>query len=177
MKAFAFDTETTGLVENRTVKDERLPEIIEFYGCEFNLKTGKIGKEINLLIKPRKAISVEITTITGITNEMVAKAPPFSHVSNDIKRMIEAQPLILAHNLSYDKEMVTIEMDRLQKKVIWPKGLCTVEQTIHLKGFRLSLTNLHEYLFGEPFSGAHRAKVDVAAMVRCCVELHKRGEL
>lgn len=177
MKAFAFDTETTGLVENRTVKDERLPEIIEFYGCEFNLKTGKIGKEVNLLIKPRKAITDEITNITGITNEMVAKAPPFLVASREIKRMIEAQSLILAHNLSYDKEMVNIEMDRIKEKMTWPRGLCTVEQTIHLKGFRLSLTNLHEYLFGEPFSGAHRAKVDVAAMVRCCVELHKRGEL
>jgi hypothetical protein len=61
--------------------------------------------------------------------------------------------------------------------VKWPRRICTVEQTQHIKGFRLNLSGLHEFLFGEKFSGAHRAKVDVAALVRCSSEMFKREML
>ena len=44
MKAFIFDTETTGLVKNRTIKLDDQPEVIEFYGALVDLskKGGKI---------------------------------------------------------------------------------------------------------------------------------------
>jgi hypothetical protein len=71
--------------------------------------------------------------------------------------------------------MVDIEAQRLGIELRWPRLVCTVEQTIALKGYRLSLENLHKELFGEPFEGAHRAKADVAALTRCCRELFKRG--
>jgi hypothetical protein len=72
-------------------------------------------------------------------------------------------------------EMVDIEFERLGRKAPWPpRKVCTVEATVHLLGYRLSLQNLHKHLFGENFDEAHRAKVDVEALVRCCVELRKR---
>lgn len=177
MEWFAFDTETTGLVENRTVKDNRLPEIIEFYGCSFNPKNGKVIKELNLLIKPQRPVSAEITRITGLTDADLKDKKPFKAHAEVIKKTLESQKLIFAHNFSYDREMVEIEMARVKMEVKWPKYMCTVEQTIHLKGFRLNLNVLHEHLFGHQFEKAHRAKNDVMAMVRCIVELHKRGEL
>lgn len=181
--ALVFDTETTGLVQNRTLKLERQPEIIEFYGCLVNLKTGKVTKELNILIKPSKPLNEvpnpgdkkTITEITGITNEMLADAPSFREVSKKIFPLLLNAPLVIAHNASFDKDMIEIEAQRLKiSELTWPPILCTVEQTIHLRGYRLSLSNLHEELFKEPFAGAHRAKTDVAALVRCCVELHKR---
>ena len=178
MKAFVFDTETTGLINNRTIKLDKQPEIIEFYGCLVDLKKGKVLKEIDELICPTTPdiVTKEITKITGLSYEKHLKgAPPIGQVFNKIKGAIEKAPLIIAHNLSFDTEMVDIEAQRLSTKIAWPKAkLCTVEQTIHLKGKRLSLSNLHELLFNEKFVGAHRAKVDVQALVRCCVELHKR---
>jgi len=52
-----------------------------------------------------------------------------------------------------------------------------VQETEWIKGHRLSLSALHEELFGEPFSGAHRARVDVDALTRCFNELRQRGDI
>lgn len=174
--AFAFDTETTGLIENVTVKDKLLPEVIDFYGCIFDMKSGKIEEELDLLIKPSRPISEEITNITSITNKMVAKKKSFKEHSKEIKAIIEKSPLAMAHNAAYDHEVINIEMERIKDKVKWPRVICTVEQTMHIKGYRLGLTALHEHLFGEGFPEAHRAKTDVHAQMRCVVELVKRGE-
>lgn len=173
---FAFDTETTGLIENVTVKDKLLPEIIDFYGCLFDPKTGKVEEELDLLIKPSRPITEEISNITGITNEMVEKKPPFKNIAEHIKAIIEASSMAIAHNASYDHEVVCIEMERAGYKMTWPRLICSVEQTLHIKGYRLSLTDLHTELFGQAFEGAHRAKTDVVAMVKCITELNKKGE-
>lgn len=180
-----FDVETTGLIKNHTLKLDKQPYIIEFYGCIFNLKTGKKSKEFDTFIKPPKPLSDKpgfgekktITEITGITNEMLEGAPTFSEVSKQIIDLLEACEAVIAHNASFDTEMVNIELERLGLKLAWPRVICTVEQTIAMKGMRLSLSALHKELFGEEFKGAHRARVDVAALTRCCVELFKRGIL
>ena len=172
---FAFDTETTGLVNNRTLPVSRQPEVVEFYGVQFDPGSGKLYDELDQLIKPSKEMNAEQISHHGIDNEMLRHQPVFATVAPKIKKFIESQKLVLAHNLSFDMDMMEIEFQRLKQTIAWPKRMCTVEQTIHIKGHRLSLTKLHEYLFGEPFSGAHRAKVDVAALVRCICELHKRG--
>jgi DNA polymerase III subunit epsilon len=175
MKALVLDTETDGLIDNLTIAIDRLPNILEFYGCYADLRTGEVESELNMLIKPPKPIPAEVTGITGIDDEMVKDAPPFLHFAADILTYIQDAPLVIAHNMSYDRDVINTEFKRLGTEVRWPPVLCTVEQTIHIKGFRLSLSALHETLFSEPFSGAHRAKVDVQALLRCCVRLHEQG--
>jgi len=170
MRALIFDTETTGLISNRTVRLDRQPHIIEFYGCIADLKTGEIERELDILIKPPVEISAEITKITTITNDLVRDLLPFSAHAADIKSLIESAPLVIAHNMAFDREMVEIEMERAGLTVAWP-------QTLRTGDFRLTLSALHERLLGAPFSGAHRAKVDVAALLRCCVKLHEKGDL
>ncbi len=172
-----WDTETTGLIDNRTVPLERQPSIIEFYGCVADLATGKVTKELDLLICPPKfPLPAIITKVTGLTDAALADKPAFGDVSESIFNMIEeAAPVVIAHNLSFDKGMVDIEAERLGLTITWPRLICTIEQTTHLKGFRLNLSALHEFLFNEPFKGAHRAKADVAALTRCACELYKRG--
>jgi DNA polymerase III epsilon subunit-like protein len=59
----------------------------------------------------------------------------------------------------------------------WPRILDLVQNTIHLKGYRLSLTNLHLELFGIAFESAHDAAVDCTATSKCAIELFKRGLL
>lgn len=183
MKVTIFDTETTGLVRNRTLKLDALPECIEFYACVCDLKKGKIIKEYDTLIKPQKALSdtpalgdrKTITQITGITNEMLKDALPFKDHAKAIIKILSAAPIVIAHNASFDKDMIEIELERCGiKDFKWPRLVCTVEQTIAMKGYRLSMNALHQELFGEPFTGAHRAKADVAALLRCAVELYKR---
>lgn len=185
MRALIFDVETTGLPKNRTIKLDLQPEIIELYAQTVDLKTGKIGKQFGTLIKPSKPLSdtpafgdkKTITQITGITNEMLKDAPSFKDVANSIFKMIEKAPCVIAHNLSFDKEMIDIEAQRMRHLILWPRQICTVEATIAMKGRRLTLTKLHLELFKKEFEGAHRAQGDVDALTACCVELFKRGLL
>lgn len=178
MRAFVFDTETSGLIDTHRIPLNKQPSIIEFYGATIDPLSEDQFSEIDLLIKPPKEISEEITKITGITNEMLKDAPAFGFVADRIKSQIEAADVVIAHNLSFDMEITDLEFERLGAKVNWPKSrICTVEQTIHLKGHRLNLMGLHELLFKSRFEEAHRARNDVAALIRCVVELYRRGEL
>lgn len=178
MIAFVFDTETTALIENRTVRDEMLPEVIEFYGCVADLSSGEILNQVEYLIKPRRPVPELVTKITGLTTEQLASAPSWAEVFPSIRELIEASEAVIAHNLSFDKEVVDIECGRIGATVRWPVDLiCTVEQSLHIKGIRLSMTHLHEYLFGEGFEGAHRARTDTMALLRCSTEMFKRGWL
>lgn len=182
MKALVLDVETTGLVRNRTLKLDLQPSCIEFYGCIVDLKTGKVSKEFETLIKPPKPLSntpapgdkKTIIQITGVTNEMLQDAPSFADVSKTIFKMIEKAPVVIAHNASFDAECLDIEAERLKCQIAWPRKICTVQETVHLKGYRLNQGALYELLFNEPFAGAHRAKNDVMSLVRICIELHKR---
>jgi DNA polymerase III epsilon subunit family exonuclease len=168
-----FDTETTGLIDNSVTQIDLLPEIIEFYGCR-----GRADAELDLLIKPAKRLPQIITKITGLEDEDLVDKPCFAEVADEIRAFIEGSDEIVAHNASFDMEIVDIEFRRLGQTITWPKKIvCTVEQTVHLKGRRMSLTNLYEYLFGEAFPDAHRARHDVAALTRCYDELILREEI
>jgi len=179
VKVVCFDTETTGLVENRTRALERQPEIIEFYGCVASLVTGKVSYEVDVLIKPSTMPLEEHTTkITGIKTEDLTEAPSFGEIAPQIEDLFSRAKVAIAHNATFDRDMLEIEYQRLGRVLTLPSRLlCTVEQTNHIKGHRLSLSALHEHLFGEVFSGAHRAKEDVRALLRCAVELRKRDML
>lgn len=173
--AVVFDTETTGLVENRTLPLDRQPEVIEFYGATVDMADGRIVGEFHSLICPsRRPIPVKTTQITGIKDADLDGQPPFKEVSESIFELLEKAPLIIAHNLSFDKDMIEIEGQRLDRKVAWGPGHCTVEQTVHIKSHRLNMAALYQHLFDEAFVGAHRAKADVAALIRCVVELRRR---
>jgi len=173
-----FDTETSGLVDNRTLPLDKQPSIIEWYSCSADLTTGEIISELDLLIKPPRLISDEITRITGLKNADLEDKPMFAAVAPEIRAAIEGAARMAAHNASFDVEMADIEFSRLGQTLAWPRRvICTVEATVHLKGHRLNLQGLHELLFGEQFPHAHRARNDVMALLKCACELHKRGEL
>lgn len=177
MIATILDTETTDLIANRKLKLARQPYIVEFYGVMQDLASGEVFKEVDTLIRVPVKIPEKSSKITGIKDEDLKDAPVFSEVADRIADLIESAPLVIAHNASFDQEMIDIEFERLGRKLKWPKLLCTVEATVHLSGFRLSLTAMHDKLFGKGFPEAHRAKQDVAALARCCVELYQRGEI
>ena len=174
--ALVFDTETTGLIKNRSIPLHQQPEIVEFYGCIVDLNTGKIISEFERMFKPSRPMRDDVIKIHGITNEFVADCEAFTlDAANELRAFIESAPCVIAHNLSFDVDMVELEMDRHVIPIKWPRKLCTVEQTYHVHGYRLNLNALHKWLFDEPFKGAHRARADVMALVRCCMELNKRG--
>ena len=64
MKILFYDLETTGLSRNYN-------EILNIAAIVYNDETDSIEAEFNRYIKPKEAISWNITRLTGITNEMV----------------------------------------------------------------------------------------------------------
>ncbi len=174
MTTLLFDTETTALINNSLVPIDKQPKIIELFLLILNDDfTEKAA--CNFLFNPGEDITEEITKITGITNEMLKDQKPFKDAAPWIGSAIESVDEVVAHNLSFDKAMIDNEMARQDIKLKWPALICTVENTEYIRGFRMKLSELHEYLFGEGFLGAHRAEQDVRAMAKCFVELRKRG--
>lgn len=178
MIALCFDTETTGLIDNHTIKLENQPRVIEWYSQLIDLDEGLVIEELELLIRPPDKLPDITPKLTGITDEMLAGCPAFAEVADRIRRAVEGAPLAIAHNASYDTEIINMEFERLgQPRLDWPRVICTVEQTIGLRGYRLTLSNLHIELLGAGFPEAHRARKDVEALVRCVVVMRKAGWL
>lgn len=173
MIVMIFDTETSDLINNMAVKIEQQPEILSLFYSIVDLDTGIKIKDESFLFKPSKPIREEITKINGITNEMVENAPPFNSVHLILKQEFEYVETCIAHNLAYDRDMVILEMMRCKEVINWPRMLCTVEQTMHFKGYRLSLTNLYKHLFDLDFEDKHSSRGDVAALTKICIELRR----
>lgn len=87
-----LDLETTGLSPN-------WDEIIEV--CILRVRNGKIADTYHSLVKPIRPIDPFITSITGITNEMVADSPNIEDISDEIRTYI-ADDVIVGHNISFD---------------------------------------------------------------------------
>jgi DNA polymerase III epsilon subunit-like protein len=177
MRAVVFDTETTGLIINPGRSLALQPEIISLAAQPFDLETGELSEIYYRIFKPTRPISEEITKITGFTNEFLNDKPSITDSIDEIIIILERAQLIIGQNITYDKGMFELELRRNNKRIIWPMCLDLVEHSIYLKGYRLSLTNLHLELFGVGFESAHRADIDVAATVRCAIEMYKRKML
>lgn len=176
MNYVIFDNETDGLIGTKKIRQEKWPRVIEFYGALFN-EAEKIG-EVDALINPNRKISEEITGITGITNDMLIGQPTFQEKYDEIKALIEKANFAVAHNLTFDKTVIDLEVERLSLSPIkWPALICTVEASEHYLMRRLKLMELHEYLFGEGFPAAHRARNDVEALTKCFFEMKRLGDI
>ena len=175
MIATIFDTETSGLLSSGLLDIDKQPEVIELMAVKMNLETGERIKEYEFFVRPTKEISDEITKITGITNADLENEKPFSNYIDQVKEALEDCDAVIAHNLSFDKEMIDIEMKRCGETIKWPRLICTVEQSMPLRGYRLSLTDLYAALDLGKFEGAHRARNDVEALVKCVVAMKIEG--
>ena len=176
-----FDTETTGLIKPDVMELEKQPEIIELYMAKFVHRADGIIEqvdEIDTFLTPKGPISEMITKITGITPLMVKGAPTFGDVFPQLQQFHVGVNEWVAHNCAFDTAMMANEIARIGKIVHFPfppVKVCTVQSTMCIEQRRLTLTNLHKEFFGVPFEGAHRAKDDVQALIRCWKEAIKRG--
>lgn len=175
MKALIFDTETTDLVGHELMDDSHQPRIIEFFGHIVD-DEGTVHAELEFLCNPGINLQKIITDITGLKDSDLTDAKPFSAHAAAVADLIQSADAVVAHNLAFDYRMVELEMRRIGVQVQWPIiRICTVQETEWLKGRRMKESDLYEYLFGEPFTGAHRAKADVLALTRIYHELRKRN--
>ena len=176
MIVLALDCESTGLMEGRLLKHDRQPHVIQFAATLVNLDTGERIHEYDTFVQPpgKELLSDKVSKITGIVWDDLKNAPFFFDVADRILPLIELSPMAVAHNLSFDRDVLDTEARRLGRSIKWPKMFCTAEATVHLKGFRLDLASLHEHLVGMDLIGGHRADADVAALVRCLIAMRKK---
>jgi DNA polymerase III epsilon subunit-like protein len=153
------------------------PQIIELFAMKLDDSSLELVGEWHSLFYVRE-LEQEVIDITGITPDMLINAPKFAERVTDLAGFFLGERIMVGHNLSFDRDILTIELKRLDRvcKFPWPqRHICTVEVTENQLGYRLNLSALHEHLFGVSFASAHRAQSDVEATARCVRELVSRG--
>lgn len=124
----------------------------------------KLVSEYSTLINPEKRIPYHISSLTGITNEMVAEAPRFCEIARQIVELTQ-DCVFVAHNVSFDYEFIRNEFRRLAYDYKREK-LCTVQLS------RKYIPGLPSYSLGKickhlriPNQARHRAAGDALATV------------
>lgn len=151
-----IDIETTG----GNNKSGRITEIAAF------LHNGhKLVDKFTTLVNPEVPIPRFIRNLTGITNEMVADAPTFAEISEELDRFT-ANSVFVAHNAHFDYGFIREEYRRLGLE-FKRKTLCTVRLS------RSSFPDLKSYSLDKitaelniSLQGHHRAESDAWATVK-----------
>ncbi len=151
-----IDVETTGLKPSR----EKITEIAII------LTDGKeIQREWHTLLNPGRPIPAQITRLTGITNNMVADAPSFAEVAQEIISITEGRTFV-AHNASFDYNFIREEFRRVGIDFRRNKK-CTVQLSRRVfpgqKSYGLGKLC---HVFGIENDARHRASGDAMATVQ-----------
>src|SRR4051812_3031722 len=101
-----IDFETTGL--SPTMGD-RATEIAIVL-----LEDGRVIDRFQSLMNAGVRINAFIESYTGITNEMIADAPPAEEVMAQARRFVGDAPMV-AHNASFDRRFWEMEMRRVRE--------------------------------------------------------------
>ena len=118
MRLAFVDLETTG----GSPVDDRITEVGII---EVDLDDpARPVREWSALVNPQTPIPPFIETLTGITNAMVADAPLFEELADEILARLEGR-LFVAHNARFDHGFLKNAFRRLDRK-FRPPVLCTV---------------------------------------------------
>lgn len=147
------DIETTGGSRN----GNKITEI-----AIINMDGDEVVEEFSTLINPERSIPINITYLTGITNQMVETAPKFFEVAKKIVEMTEGR-IFVAHNVFFDYNFIKHEFSELGFQFKREK-LCTVRLARkYLPGHKsYSLGNICDDLYIK-IDGRHRALGDAKA--------------
>jgi DNA polymerase-3 subunit epsilon len=123
------------------------------------VENGTVTREFNQLVNPGTSLPWFITNLTGITEQDVAKAPAFSHLADELHRVMEGA-IFVAHNVRFDHSFLREEYNRLGV-LFDPKLLCTVRlsRALYPEHKSHKLANLIER-HGFSYSARHRAYDD-----------------
>lgn len=182
-----FDTETTGLYDHKKDFDHPAqPHLIQIGAILVSEDLRELAT-FDTIVRPEGfEIPPDSSAIHGITHDMAVKQGIHITAALNIFQGMCAGALIgVCHNTDFDYGVLMAEQHRNGFDFFLPeKKICTMKSTTNLVGlpgkygFKWpKLIELHEFLFGEGFSGAHTAIDDIRATVRCFQELKLRGVL
>jgi DNA polymerase-3 subunit epsilon len=146
------DVETTG-VRSRT--GDRITEI-----AIVTVSNGLVKLAFDSLINPERFIPPGITAVTGITNEMVTRAPTFAEVSDAVLGALSGR-VFVAHNARFDWNFIDSELRRARDLVLSGPRLCTVRLARRLvRGVTSCGLDSLTHFFGWENRARHRAAGD-----------------
>lgn len=150
----AFDTETSGAYPVGY-------DIVEFGAVKWQ-HGQEVGK-LQFLLKPRELMSDFIIGIHGISNEMLAEAPPIAAKIQEIHDFFKGS-IVLAHHAPFDLGFLAIEFEKAFLSLPTEPALCTSllsRKWIHgVENHKLQTLVKHLGLDG---GQAHRAYDDAKA--------------
>ncbi len=186
-----FDTETTGLPKNfnAPVSDtDNWPRCIQI-AWQLHDAEGHCIEHQDYLVRPDGFnIPFDSEKIHGISTELATEQGiSLKEVLAKFHEILQRTTFVVGQNVGFDVNIMGAEFYReshtnlLQELPVLDtctEATATLCQIPGGRGgkFKLpSLTELHEFLFGEPFAEAHNATADVEATSRCFLELIRRG--
>lgn len=158
-----IDLETTDI-------NVRTCEIIE--ASAVKVRNNEIVDQFSILVKPNGFISGLITSITGITNDMVKNSPNIRDVLPEYLAFI-GDDIILGHNIAcFDRNIIKHHCERLGLPPFMNDTLDTLSYSkrCDLNVPNHKLTTLTQY-FGICHTDAHRALADCIANHECYQKL------
>ncbi|WP_203295318.1 DNA polymerase III subunit alpha [Luteirhabdus pelagi] len=186
-----FDTETTGLPKNYNAPvtdSDNWPRCIQI-AWQLHDDMGNVIEHQDYLVKPEGFnIPFDAEKIHGISTELAEQqGESLEVVAQKFTEALAKTKFVVGQNIDFDVNIMGAEFHRLGIENPLPElpvlDTCTetTAQLCQIPGgrggkFKLpTLTELHEFLFNEPFAEAHNATADVEATTRCFLELVRRN--
>lgn len=187
-----FDTETTGLPRdfNAPVTDtSNWPRVVQI-AWQLHDDMGRLVENKDFLVRPDGFdIPYDAESVHGISTELAAKyGESLQDVLEQFNIALSKAKFVVGHNVGFDLKVTGCEFHRLgvaSRMLEMPVLDTCTELTAELcqlpggRGGRPklpTLSELHHFLFSEPFNEAHNATADVEATSRCFLELIRKGE-
>lgn len=134
---------------------------------------GEVVATWQSLINPQRSIPANITALTGIDNAMVADAPIFAEIADELESFTEGC-IFVAHNVNFDYGFIRHEYDRLDRSYRRPKVCTCADMRKAVPGLRsYSLANLTRH-FGIQMDRHHRALSDAKAAAGLLKVIHQQ---
>ena len=186
-----FDTETTGLPKNWNAPytdTDNWPRCIQI-AWQLHDEMGKLLEHKDYLVRPDGFnIPYDAERIHGISTELAeAEGVSLEQVLIEFNEALGKAKFVVGQNVGFDNNVMGCEFHRLGVETALNTmpvlDTCT-EKTAELckipggRGGRFklpTLTELHSFLFQQPFAEAHNATADVEATTRCFFELLRTG--
>ena len=186
-----FDVETTGLPPRNAS-----PSCYEKYdGCRV-VSIAWVLRDSTSIYSQRYSVcdpcilekEIGAEFIHGISREIIDKyGNPIETVIHEFMDDVRKSDIIVAHNIAFDKNVVSAELYRMGSptdadELLNHKNLCTMMSTINVVKAKNKwgsnkwpkLEELHMFLFKEGFGNAHHALADIEALSRCYYTLMEK---
>jgi ATP-dependent DNA helicase DinG len=174
-----FDLETTGLPKAQGADLDLQPRITEFGAIKLDEDLNEI-EVLEFLVNPGISLDPIITKITGLTDDDLKNKKPFVAHLDEVIEFFLGERQLIAHNLPFDKTVLTFELERLDRVTSFPwppKQICTVEIGETIWNKKRKLGDIYLEVTGQEHKDAHRSIADVHALIEIVKWYSKEGHL